>query len=245
MRPCANRQYGTSGTSREISSSIIVALVIFIAFTALAAVPSGAHAQELNVSDFEHWETRSFTGETVYTLTNPNVLTAVASGTASAFYRQGRIELQTTPCLSWSWKIDATAPASLDEQSRNGDDYAARVYVVRRGGLAFWRAKTINYVWSASQPAGTRWPNAYAGNNAQMWSLNSGSSGVGQWQTHTRDIMADWRQAFGEDITSLDGIAIMTDGDDSGSQLSAAYATLRFSARSSDGQCEPNSENTL
>jgi hypothetical protein len=59
-----------------------------------------------------------------------------------------------------------------------------------------------------------------------------------QWQSHSRDIQQDWQQAFGEAITELDGIAIMTDGDDSGSQLNAAYATLRFTSRNSQGQCE-------
>jgi hypothetical protein len=200
-----------------------------------------ASAQSLDVSDFERWDSRSFSGQTIYTIareSNRNVLSATAAGTASAFYRQGRIDLTATPCLSWAWKIDATAPSNLDERARTGDDYAARVYVVRRGGIAFWRAKTINYVWSANQPAGTRWPNAYAGSNAQMWALNSGNDLAGQWQLHQRDIVADWQQAFGELITSLDGIAIMTDGDDSGSQLSAAYATLRFTARNQQGQCD-------
>ena len=206
-----------------------------------------ATAQQLDVSDFERWDTRAFSGETVYTPARENgvhVLYAEADAAASAFYRAGRIDLSATPCLSWAWKIDRTAPSGLDEQSRSGDDYAARVYVVRRGGLAFWRAKTINYVWSASQPVGSRWPNAYAGDNARMWALNSGNELAGTWQQHSRDIVADWRVAFAEDITSIDGIAIMTDGDDSGSQLSAAYATLRFSARNSQGQCEPMAENT-
>lgn len=220
---------------------------------ALAAVllliaSSAAYTQTVNVSDFDRWESRSFTGETQYAVDRRNneaMLTADADGTASAFYRQGRIDLAATPCLSWAWKIENTAPSTLDERARSGDDYAARVYVVRRGGLAFWRAKTINYVWSANQAVGTRWPNAYAGANAQMWALNSGSALAGQWQWQTRDVIADWQQAFGEQVGSLDGIAIMTDGDDSGSQLSAAYAKLRFNARTADGQCEQYSESTL
>lgn len=223
-------------------------LSAIVAKCLLAAAAGNATAQNPDVSDFERWESRSFAGETIYTparSNNGNVLSASAAGTASAFYRQGSIDLTATPCLSWAWKIDATAPANLDERAKAGDDYAARVYVVRRGGLAFWRAKTINYVWSANQAVGTRWPNAYAGANAQMWALNSGNELAGQWQSHQRDIVADWQQAFGEQVTSLDGIAIMTDGDDSGSQLSAAYATLRFSARNSAGQCEPVAENTL
>ncbi len=202
---------------------------------------AGAVGNELDVSDFENWSERNFSGQTDYTITTDDdanrVLVAETRGNASAFYRQDRIDLDATPCLSWRWRISATAPDSLDERSKAGDDYAARVYVVKRGGLAFWRTKTINYVWSASQPAGQRWPNAYAGDNAQMWALDSGNSDAGEWVSHHRDIAQDWQQAFGEDIDHLDGIAIMTDGDDSNSRLSAAYADLRFRARNSDGTC--------
>lgn len=221
----------------KLSSPWCRAIVVVIAGT---TNPALSVPQELDVSDFANWNERSFSGNTQYTpdsTENGNTLQAEANGTASAFYRQGRIDLNTTPCLHWRWQIYQTAPQALDERTRAGDDYAARVYVVRRGGLAFWRAKTINYIWSASEPVNSRWPNAYAGNNAQMWVVNSGNTLAAQWVTHVRDIQADWLDAFGETINQLDGIAVMTDGDDSASQLSASYATLRFTARAENGQC--------
>lgn len=198
-------------------------------------------ASELDVSDFDSWQERSFSGNTNYTVTAGDgqspVLKAETQGNASAFYRQGHIDLDATPCLSWRWRIQATTAANLDERSKAGDDFAARVYVVKRGGLAFWRTKTINYVWSGSEPVDQRWPNAYAGDNAIMWSLNSGNDEAGTWVTHSRDIQQDWQRAFSESIDQLDGIAIMTDGDDSGSELNASYMDLHFSARNSDGSC--------
>lgn len=214
-------------------------LCIVISGLFVSGVPCAA--SELDVSDFDNWQERSFSNHTEYNVTvtdeQTSVLTAETQGQASAFYRQGRIDLDATPCLSWRWRIRETAPAGLDERSKTGDDFAARVYVVKRGGLAFWRTKTINYVWSASQNVGQRWPNAYAGDNAIMWSLDSGNSKAGTWVTHRRDIQQDWQQAFSESIDHLDGIAIMTDGDDSNSTLSAAYAELQFSARHSNGSC--------
>lgn len=203
-----------------------------------------ATASELDVNDFDTWQERSFNGNTRYTVTTGDdqtpVLTAETRGQASAFYRQGRIDLNATPCLSWRWRIRETAAAGLDERSKAGDDFAARVYVVKRGGLAFWRTKTINYVWSAAQPVNQRWPNAYAGDNAIMWPLNSGSNEAGNWVPHSRDIQQDWQRVFSESIDHLDGIAIMTDGDDSDSTLNAAYTDLRFSARLADGACPDN-----
>lgn len=204
------------------------------------ANPVFTSAQEIDVSDFSEWRERSFSGNTRYTVerdADAYILHALADGTASAFYRQGRIDLNATPCLHWRWRISHTAAETLDERTRAGDDYAARVYVVRRGGLAFWRAKTINYVWSGSETINSRWPNAYAGNNAQMWVVNSGNALAAQWIGHSRDVQADWQSAFGDSISHLDGVAVMTDGDDSGSQLNASYATLRFTARPASGRC--------
>lgn len=211
---------------------------------ALLGSPPG-YSQTVNVSDFEDWRERSFEGNTNYTVVHDDTLgatlVAATRGEASAYYRQRSINLNITPCLSWHWKVDQGASAILDERSRAGDDYAARVYVIKRGGLAFWRARTINYVWSANQAAGQRWPNAYAGDNARMWAPNSGDEDLGNWVSHSRDIQQDWQEVFGDTITELDGIAIMTDGDDSGSELKASYARLHFSARNAEGGCSPPS----
>ena len=215
-------------------------LSMYVAVTGMLLCGLAWANDDLSVSDFDNWQERSFTGNTRYTVTAGDdqglIVTAQTRGQASAFYRQGRVDLDTTPCLGWRWRIQETTH-DLDERSKAGDDFAARVYVVKRGGLAFWRTKTINYVWSGSQTTDQRWPNAYAGDNAIMWSLNSGNNKAGEWVTHSRDIQKDWQTAFSEDIDQLDGIAIMTDGDDSDSTLTAAYADLRFSARRSDGTC--------
>lgn len=183
--------------------------------------------------DLATWSERYFAGNTQYqivTLDGEEVLQAHAISTASALYRQVRIDLNTTPVLQWRWRIENTFGTDIDEQSKAGDDYPARVYVVKRGGLAFWRTKTINYVWSSSGATGQRWDNAYAGRNAHMWALNSGTDKQGAWISHSRDIRADWLAAFGEDIDSLDGIAVMTDADDSGGSVRAWYDSLRFMA---------------
>jgi hypothetical protein len=216
--------------------SMLSARKLKITVTALALFPMLSLATDTRLmTDFStalnDWAERSFQGNTSYsiaTLDGKEVLQAEARGSASALYRETRIDLQQTPYLQWSWRIESTFDPAINEQSKAGDDYPARVYVVRRGGLAFWRTKTINYVWSSNSPVNQRWDNAYAGKNAQMWPLNSGDQQANTWVTHTRDIRADWRAAFGEDITSLDGIAVMTDADDSGASVRAWYSGMRF-----------------
>lgn len=180
------------------------------------------------------WEVRSFLGMTDYqvvTLEAEPVLQADANASASALYIEQNINLNATPYLQWRWRTDNTLGADIDETRKSGDDYAARIYVVRKGGLAFWRTKALNYVWASNQALDSRWANPFAGNNVQMLAVDSGSTHLGQWRDHIRDVKADWLEAFGESIDSLDGIAIMTDTDNSGLRSRSWYADVRFSAQ--------------
>lgn len=179
------------------------------------------------------WETRSFQGMTQYsavTVGGERVLQAIATDSASALYTAQPVELARTPYLHWRWRVERAPRSEEDERSKAGDDYQARVYVVRRDGWAFWRTKAINYVWSSSQPSGSRWPNPFAGEAVQMWALDSGMAAAGQWQEHVRDIRADWYAAFGERIDNLDGLALMTDTDNAGGTARSWYADIHFSA---------------
>jgi hypothetical protein len=208
-----------------------------IAISLLALLPIGMQtagifaAQESVV--MLSWDSRSFKGMTEYsaaTLDGERVLHAVATDSASALYRNQPVDLSATPYLHWRWRIEQAPVNAKDELTKAGDDYQTRVYVVRRNGWAFWRTKAINYVWSGAQPSGSRWPNPFAGEAVQMWALNSGTAQAGQWQTHVRDIRADWFAAFGERIDSLDGLALMTDTDNAGGSASSWYADIHFSA---------------
>src|SRR6056297_1272627 len=213
------------------------AAALILAVAGCAAVA----AQQNVVGDFsgglEGWEERSFVGNTDYRVIRTEGEAAVraeADGTASALYRRTEIDLDETPYLRWRWRVQGTYGEGIDETAESGDDYPARIYVVRRGGLAFWRTRALNYVWSSAQPVGSRWPNAYAGDNVQMLAVNAGEAQAGEWVGHVRDVRADWREAFGEEIDALDGVAIMTDADDAGGSMTAWYADIRFTAAAPD-----------
>jgi hypothetical protein len=117
----------------------------------------------------------------------------------------------------------------LNEQSKVGDDYAARVYVVVKGGLAFWQTRAINYVWAGNTQKDSVWANAFAGDHAMMLALRGPEAPLNIWQTEKRDIRADFKQLLGQNIQSIDAVAIMTDTDNSGGQVSAAYGDIWFS----------------
>jgi hypothetical protein len=117
----------------------------------------------------------------------------------------------------------------LDETSKYGDDYPARVYVVFSGGLLFWKTRALNYVWSNGRPIGSAWPNAYTNRFINI-AVQSGPERVGQWVSQSRNIRDDYQHLVGGDIKQVDAVAIMTDTDDSGMAATAFYGEVRFSS---------------
>ncbi|TPW16731.1 MAG: hypothetical protein FD130_936, partial [Halothiobacillaceae bacterium] len=147
----------------------------------------------------EGWQNKSFKGETtLVTLENLPVLQAKSDNSASGLFHEKRIDLQRTPYLHWSWRIDKPL-GRLNEQSKAGDDYPARIYVVISGGLLFWQTQAINYVWSSNQRAGTEWPNAFT-DHAHMIAQRGQEDQLGVWHHERRDIRADVKRLIGSDV---------------------------------------------
>lgn len=181
-------------------------------------------------NDMSGWEKKSFANETRYQLASeaPGVaLHAVSDGTASGLVKRIAIDLEKTPCLHWSWKVNNILHGN-DERSRGGDDYPVRIYVVFSGGLFFWRTRAINYVWSSYQPVGSRWPNAFT-SQTRMIAVDSGSESLGLWVSHSRNIREDYRQLFNEEASSVDAVALMSDTDNTGLNATAWYGDIWFS----------------
>ncbi|MFG1313140.1 MULTISPECIES: DUF3047 domain-containing protein [Hyphomicrobiales] len=204
----------------------------------LAALAQGAAAQDrVEVGRFSNgtvagWESRSFKGETAYTvITDPDIkapaLRAVADASASGRFRKIKVDLNRTPFLNWSWKVSNSFP-DIDERTKAGDDFAARLYVVVERGIMGMGSLSLNYVWANRQATGSLWPSPYSG-QVQLLALDSGAKDLGQWVHHKRDLRADLRQAFGEDIPAIDAVALMTDTDNHGGRAEALYGDIWFS----------------
>ncbi|OUS17226.1 hypothetical protein A9Q88_05210 [Gammaproteobacteria bacterium 50_400_T64] len=193
-------------------------------------------AETIPVSQFDHeglkgWTEKSFSGNTQYTLIKregSQVLMAESKSAASALYKKVRIDLEITPYLNWSWLVTKHL-GNIDERKKEGDDYPARVYVIIDGGVFFWKTRALNYVWSSYQPKGTTWPNAYS-DNARMLALQSGNVKIGDWVPEKRNIRDDFKKLFGEDLRFIDGIAVMTDTDNSQGRAVTFYRHLFFSS---------------
>ena len=179
------------------------------------------------------WEQKAFKGETAYSFVydpekKSTVLQAVSQAAASGRFRKMRINLTKTPFLNWSWKV-SDALVGLDETAKAGDDYAARVYVVVERGIMGLSSLSVNYVWASQHPSGSAWPSPFT-RHVRLLAVDSGSKGLNAWVTHKRDVRADLREQFGEDIVSIDAVALMTDTDNSGGHAQASYGDIWFSS---------------
>jgi len=148
------------------------------------------------------------------------------------------------PWLVWSWKI-AHVLKKGDVSSKQGDDYAARIYVAFEFTSAdknLWQrmrykvanfmsggdlpGSALNYVWANKEaPQGTIVNSPYTA-QSKMILLQSGDQLAGQWLTEKRDIVADYQAAFGRKAPPIIGIALMTDTDNTGEATSAYYGDI-------------------
>ena len=181
-------------------------------------------------------------GETV-------VVKARSESSASGLARKVSIDPREFPILRWRWKVENLLEKS-DIRRRHGDDYPARLYVTfdydpaklgfsrrakyRAARLLFGDipAAALNYVWDTRAPAGTVADNAYT-DFAKMIVVRSGAQSVGTWVDEERNVYDDYRKAFGEEPPMINGVAIMTDTDDTRESATAYYGDIAFERRSS------------
>lgn len=205
--------------------------VFTLLLTLMATCWAGSRLPVLSNGNLAGWEEERFSGRTSYTpgeIEEQQCVRAVAEDTASGMYRELEVDLRETPWLNWRWRIDGIID-NRGEQTKAGDDYPARIYVVKSGGALFWKTLALNYVWSSHQPINTRWFNAYT-DNARMIAVRSGATQTGQWLTEKRNVRDDFRQAFGKDVTTIHAVAFMSDADNTGLTASACYGDIFFSS---------------
>ena len=204
----------------------------FLVVTGLSANTDSDGPGLFSSTGLDGWSSKSFAGNTQYTLLVQNeiqVLKATSNNNASGLFYKKRIDLQQTPFLNWRWKISSRI-LNNNEQTKDGDDYCARIYVVVDGGILPWKSKALNYVWSGQAETETVWPNAFLPKNAKMLATRTANDPLDTWLTEKRNVREDLRKAYGKDITHIDVVALMTDTDNSGQEVTAYYGDIYFTA---------------
>ncbi len=205
--------------------------VLILLYTFLITLP--ALASDLLLDDYrqgisKNWKEKSFKGLTRYEVVQEDgrrCIKATSDASASALYYEIDFDPRDYPFLAWRWKVNNIL-AKGDELKKEGDDYAARVYVVFPSAL-FWRTKAINYIWANKLTAGQAIPNPFT-SNACMIAVQSGPTHVGQWLEEKRNLLEDYRKCFGEDPPKAGAVAIMTDTDNTEEKAIAWYGPIRL-----------------
>ncbi|MFO8005279.1 DUF3047 domain-containing protein [Thioalkalivibrio sp.] len=223
--------HGATGTrarraarTRRWSLATAVAGLLSLAGSGAMGAPAFAPA------DIISWAPHAFAGTTEYRLVEIDGRQAVQAnctdGTASGlFYRQD-IDLTQTPIVEWEWRVDETL-TGIDETTRAGDDYPARLYLVDEAPVLRWRTRALNYIWSSTSETGSDWPNAFAA-QAQMIAVAGAKHAGRGWRTERRNVLEDFRRHHEREPDRINALAVMTDCDNTGQQTRAWYGNIRF-----------------
>ena len=172
------------------------------------------------------------------------VVKATSEAAASGLTKAVRIDPSVYPVVQWRWKVQNLLTRS-DVTRKSGDDYPARLYItfeydpnkVSLGRRLKYKAgqalfgdipiAALNYIWDTKAAIGTIVDNAYT-DFAKMIVVQSGAHKVGVWVDESRNVYQDYQHAFGEEPPLINGVAIMTDTDNTGEQATAYYGDIRF-----------------
>jgi len=199
----------------------------------------------------DEWTSISFSDietKTTYDLVRADsgtVVRARSDGGASGLATERRLDLTDYPILEWRWKVDGVVEEG-NARTKDGDDYAARLYVtfdyddlgvadqvrlraLRLLGYDEIPTRALNYIWANRVERHTILENAYT-DWVMMVAVRSGTEHAGTWVTERRNVLADYRAAFGGDPPPVNGVALMTDTDNTDGKATAYYGNIRFRA---------------
>jgi len=172
------------------------------------------------------------------------IVKAVSEASASGLIKPVLIDPKEFPIVRWRWKVDNVLQHS-DVTRKEGDDFPARLYItfeynpdrVSFGKKLKFKAgqalfgdipiAALNYIWDTRMPVGTIVENAYT-DLAKMVVVESGMQNVGMWIDEERNVYDDYVKAFGEEPPIINGVAIMSDTDNTKEQATAYYGDIIF-----------------
>ena len=200
---------------------------------------SSVCAEKLMVFDFTEEELNSLEvrkvrgadAKTLYSIgsnENGNYLKAEAVNAASGVGKEIKINLDKTPFINITWKIEKDLKG-IKENTKKGHDFAARVFVIKKTGATPLSNRAINYVFSSNSNVGETWPSPYTKKSIDSV-LASTKSNLNEWVTVKANVKEDFKKFHDLDVEELSGIAIMADTDNSKLTAVSYYQNIFFSS---------------
>ena len=193
-------------------------------------------AETINIFEFtkeemKTLEVRKIKSETTYTLgsnENGNYLKAEAEGKASGLGKEIKINLLKTPFINITWKVEKDL-SGINENSKKGHDYAARVFVIKKTGATALSNRAINYVFSSNNLVGENWSSPYTKKSID-YVLSTTKEHHNQWIVVKANVREHFKKFHDLDVKELNGVAIMTDTDNSKLKAISYYQNIYFSS---------------
>ena len=213
--------------------------IFYIFITSLLIFFNSAFAENINIFKFTEQElteldvrkVRGADNETIYSVgsnENGNFLKAVADNAASGLGKEVKIDLNKTPFINITWKIEKDLQG-INENSKKGHDYAARVFAVKKTGATPLSNRAINYVFSSNNEVGQSWPSPYTKKSIDNV-LATTKDNLNEWVTVKANVKEDFKKFHDLDVKELDGLAIMADTDNSKMKSISYFQNIYFSA---------------
>ncbi len=198
------------------------------------------YAENIKVFEFTDKELSELTvrkvrgadNKTIYSVgsnENGNYLKAIADNAASGLGKEIKIDLNKTPFINITWKIEKDIPG-IDETAKKGHDFAARVFVIKKTGATALSNRAINYVFSSNQDVGSNSPSPYTKKSIDNV-LATTKTNLNEWITVKANVKEDFKKFHNLDVNELDGIAIMSDTDNSKQKSITYYQNIYFSSQ--------------
>ena len=194
------------------------------------------------------WTLSKFKKATEYRLVDDSgriVVKASARASASGLVHPIKLNPGMYPLLSWRWKVDELIPTA-DNTRKNTEDSPVRVVVSFAGDIDalpmhermfFDNMRlltgqqlpyaTLMYIWENRASKDSVIPSRHT-SRIKMIVAESGRDKLGAWQEVTRNVVEDFRRAFGETPGEITAIGIMTDTDNTGENAHAYYGDILF-----------------
>ena len=187
---------------------------------------------EKELSELTVRKVRGADNKTTYSVgsnENGNYLKAIADNAASGLGKEIKIDLNKTPFINITWKIEKDIPG-IDETAKKGHDFAARVFVIKKTGATALSNRAINYVFSSNQDVGSNSPSPYTKKSIDNV-LATTKTNLNEWVTVKANVKEDFKKFHNLDVNELDGIAIMSDTDNSKQKSITYYQNIYFSSQ--------------
>ena len=220
-------------TRFQLMFKILISLFLFIFLlnNSNAEIVKIFEFTDLEISNLEVRKVRGADNKTDYSIgsnDNGNYLKAIANNAASGLGKKIKIDLNKTPFINITWKIEKDLPG-IKENTKKGHDFAARVFVIKKTGATLLSNRAINYVFSSNSEVGFNSPSPYTKKSIDNV-LSSTKNNLNKWITVKANVKKDFKKFHDLDVNQLDGLAIMSDTDNSKMKSIAYYQNIFFSA---------------